>query len=90
METSVFRDRLFYIALNDPATQQKLHKVMKRDMTHVLPSCDFYTAVKMLHDMKISCLPVADEEKNLLGIITVTDVMRGLLAAYRLFDKTNS
>ena len=90
LETSVFRDRLFDIALNDPATQQKIHKVMKRDMTHVLPSCDFYTAVEMLYDMKISCLPVADEEKNLLGIITVTDVMRGLLAAYRLFDKTNS
>ncbi len=42
----------------------------------------------MLYEMKISCLPVTDEDKKLVGIVTVTDVMRGLLAAYRLFEKS--
>jgi len=44
----------------------------------------------MLHEMKISCVPVVDEDKNLLGIATVTDVMRGLLAAYALFEKNSA
>ena len=89
-ETKVFRARLFDVALSDPAKQQELHHVMKRDVIHVLPSCDFYDAVEMLYNMKISCLPVTDEKKNLLGIVTVTDVMCGLLAVFALFGKTNS
>ncbi len=89
-ETKVFRARLFDVALSDPAKQQELHHVMKRDVIHILPSCDFYDAVEMLYNMKISCLPVTDEKKNLLGIVTVTDVMCGLLAVYVLFGKANS
>ncbi len=89
-EDGVFRANLFHAASNEPATQQKLHQIVKRDVTHVLPSCNFFTAVKMLYDTKISCLPVTDEGKNLLGIFTVTDVMRGLLAIYSLLDKSKS
>ncbi len=44
-------------------------------------------AVKMLYEMKISCLSVTDDGNKLLGIVTVTDVLRGLLAAYALFEK---
>ena len=86
----VFRDRLFDVALNEPAVRQEVRKLMKSDAACVLPDCEFHTAVAMLYDRKISCLPVVDQEKNLLGIVTVTDVMRGLLAAYRLFNKTGS
>ncbi len=89
-QADVFRDRLFDVALNDPAARQEINKLMKPDTACVLPNCEFHTAVAMLYDRKISCLPVVDEEKKLLGIVTVTDVMRGLLAAYRLFDKTGS
>jgi CBS domain-containing protein len=39
--------------------------------------------------MKISSVPVIDEDNKLLGIATVTDVMRGLLAAYALFEKAS-
>ena len=85
--TDVFRARLFDVAPNELATQQSLHHIMRRNVTHVLPSCDFYTAVRMLYEMNISCLPVTDEEKKLVGMITVTDVMRGLRAAYGLFEK---
>lgn len=61
---------------------------MSRHVFHVLPSCSFYEAVKMLDEMKISCLPVVDEGKKLHGIVTVTDVMRGLLAACTLTAKS--
>jgi CBS domain-containing protein len=44
--------------------------------------------VKMLQELKISCLPVVDEEKKLLGIITITDVMKTLLGAYEADEKS--
>jgi CBS domain-containing protein len=44
----------------------------------------------MLYEMKISCLPVVDDEKRIVGIFTVTDVMRGLLAVYTLYEKFTS
>ena len=89
-ESKVFRDKLFEVTPDDPATRQTLNHIMKTDVIHVLPDCDFYTAVNMLYEMKISCLPVIDEEKKLLGIVTTKDVMRGLLAAYVLFDKSTA
>jgi acetoin utilization protein AcuB len=84
----VFRGRLFDVAANESATHQDLRQIMRGNVTCVLPSCDFYTAVKMLYEMNISCLPVTDEDKKLVGMVTVTDVMRGLLAAYGLFEKS--
>ncbi len=89
-EDGVFRANLFHAASNEPALQQKLHQLIKQDVTHVLPSCDFFTAVEILYDTKISCLPVTDKGKTLLGIFTVTDVMRGLLAVYKLNEKSKS
>ncbi|HIJ51569.1 MAG TPA: CBS domain-containing protein [Planctomycetes bacterium] len=84
--TEIFRGRLFDVASNEPATQRNLHQIMTRDVTCVLTSCDFYTAVRMLYEMNISCLPVTDKDKKVVGIVTVTDVMRGLLAVYGLFE----
>lgn len=62
-------------------------RIMKRDITYVPPDCSFHDAVKMLYEMKISCLAVTDDGNKLLGIVTVTDVIRGLPAAYALFEK---
>lgn len=86
-ETDEFRRRLFDVEPGEPATQQSLNQIMTRDVTSVLSSCDFYSAVKMLYDLNISCLPVTDSDKKIIGIVTVTDVMRGLLAAYGFFEK---
>jgi len=87
-KTEVFRAGLFDVDLNEPVIKQTTNRIMKRDVVHVPPGCSFHDAVKMLHEMSISCLPVTNDEKNILGIVTVTDVMRGLLAAYALFEKT--
>jgi len=84
----VFRSNLFDVAPEDTSLGLPLRKIMSQEIVHVLPTCSFYDAVKMLHDMKISCLPVVDDEKKLRGIVTATDVMRGLLATYRLTAKS--
>jgi len=87
LQTDVFRARLFDVDPGESAIQQPIDQIMQREIIHVRPGCSFYDAVKMLHEMSISCLPVTDDEKKLLGIVTVTDVMRGLLVAYGLFEK---
>jgi len=86
----VFRSGLFDVSSDEPALHESIDRIMKRDIIHVAPNCSFYDAVKMLYETKISCLPVVDGEKKLLGIVTVTDVMRGLLAAYALFEKSSA
>ena len=88
IEEKKFRSRLFDVDREDSSLELHLGRVMSRHVFHVLPSCSFYEAVKMLDEMKISCLPVVDEEQRLHGIITVTDVMRGLLAACTLTVKS--
>ncbi len=89
-QTEIFRGGLFDVDPNEPVIQQPVNRIMKRDVTHVPLGCSFRDAVKLLHEMRISCLPVTDDQKKPLGIITVTDVMRGLLAAYALFEKSSA
>ncbi|MHC4642058.1 MAG: CBS domain-containing protein [Planctomycetota bacterium] len=79
-----FRSRLFNVDREDSSLGLPLGRVMSRHVFRVLPGCSFYKAVQMLDEMKISCLPVVDKEKVFHGIITVTDVMHGLLAACTL------
>ncbi|HUW19993.1 MAG TPA: CBS domain-containing protein [Sedimentisphaerales bacterium] len=81
-----FRDQLFATEANDPALRLPLSRIMTSKVVYVSPDCDVYDAAKMLHELTISCLPVLDGEKQILGIVTVTDVMRALLAAYNLND----
>lgn len=89
-KTKVFRDKLFDVAPNEPVLKQSARNIMTCNPVHILPNCDFHTAVKMLYELKISCLPVVDDKENICGIVTVTDVMRGLLAVYALLDKADS
>lgn len=83
-----FHDRLFEVAPNNVALKRVLRDIIKREVISVPPSCDFYSAVQMLYARNISCLPVIDEERKPAGIVTVTDVMRGLKAAYELYEKS--
>jgi CBS domain-containing protein len=88
--TGAFRSSLFHVDVKDPSLSLPVTSIMTRNVTHVGPDCVFYDAVKMLHELKISCLPVVDKGKKLLGIITVTDIMRALLGAYELIEKSGA
>jgi len=89
-ETETFRSRLFAVDPKEESLRLPLGHIMTREVVFVSPGDSFYDAVKRLHEMRVSCLPVVDEEKKLLGIVTVTDVMRTLLGAYRLTEKARS
>ncbi|MHC4324115.1 MAG: CBS domain-containing protein [Planctomycetota bacterium] len=86
--TDAFRSSLFHVDMRDPSLNLPITSIMTRNVTHIRQNCSFYDAVKMLHELKISCLPVVDKDKKLRGIVTVTDVMRALLGAYELVEKS--
>ena len=88
--TEAFRSSLFHVDTRDPSLSLPIASIMTRNVTHIRQNCVFYNAVKMLHELKISCLPVVDEENKLRGIVTVTDVMRALLSVYELFEKSGA
>jgi acetoin utilization protein AcuB len=85
--TGGFRSSLFHVDNRDPSLNLPISSIMTRNITHIPQNCSFSDAVKMLHELKISCLPVIDKEKKLRGIVTVTDVMRALFSAYELAEK---
>jgi len=87
-ESAAFRGRLFAVDPTEESLKVPLARIMTREVVHVLPTDSFYDAVRTLHKMKVSCLPVVDEEKKVQGIATVTDVMRALLVAYKLTEKS--
>jgi CBS domain-containing protein len=88
--TDAFRSSLFHVDTRDPSLKLPITSIMTRNVTHIRQNCIFYNAVKMLYELKISCLPVVDEDKKLRGIITVTDIMKALLNVYELFEKTEA
>jgi CBS domain-containing protein len=53
-----------------------VEKVMTRDVKFAEPNEPIVHAAKRMLEMKIGCLPVVGEEKELMGLITETDVMR--------------
>ena len=88
--TDVFRSSLFHIDDRDPSLKLPVTSIMTRNVTYIRQDCIFYNAVKMLQELKISCLPVVGEDKKLLGMVTVTDIMRALLNVYENFEKTGT
>lgn len=89
-QTEVFRSDLFRVDPKDPSLQLGITDAMTRDVMSVLPSCSFNNAAKILHETSVSCLPVVDKQKKILGMVSVSDVVRTLLAAYRVAEKSQA
>ena len=90
LQAETFRSLLFSVDPKDPSLKLPLSRVMTVDVIDVLPSCSFYDAAKKMHEKKVSCLPVLNNEKEIQGIVTTMDVMRSLLAAYELSDRAGA
>ena len=84
-----FREHLFATNSWTKSLQLPLDSIMKRKVLHILPGCSVCEAADILYTKKISCLPVVDEQEKLRGIVTVTDLMRALLAAFEPAEKAD-
>lgn len=56
-----------------------IEKVMTKDPQTVSPGSPIKEAIQVMHDRKFGAIPVVDEGKKLVGIVTTTDAL-GLLA----------
>ena len=83
----IFREHLFATASGTISLQLPLESFMVRKVLHILPACKVCEAVDILYRKKVSCLPVVDEQEELRGIVTVTDLMQALLSAYGPAEK---
>jgi len=75
-----FREHLFLTNSSAKCLELPLEQIMKRNVLHVTP----------VLTKKISCLPILDDNDNPLGMITVTDLMRTLLAIYDPINKSTA
>ena len=50
-----------------------VREVMRRDLLTVGPDDPALVACKLMLERKLGCLPVVDEERNLVGILTEAD-----------------
>jgi len=56
--------------------QLKINEIMTRDPITISPSHTIQDALLIIQDAKVGALPVADENRKLLGIISVRDLLR--------------
>ncbi len=87
-EGEKFRTRLFAADPKDRNLSLPLTRIMTKEIVSVLPICGLFNAIGILYKNRINCLLVVDEEENLLGIVTVADVMRALFTVYEMVEKS--
>tara|TARA_R110000868_G_scaffold364037_1_gene626612 strand:+ start:154069 stop:154482 length:414 start_codon:yes stop_codon:yes gene_type:complete len=63
----------------DAATlNKKAHQILTRKPITLLPTSDFYEAVEIFKQHKISCIPVVNNEGKPVGIISWRDIIKAI------------
>ena len=57
---------------------KKAHQIMTRKPVTLAPNAGIYDAVKIFNNNNISCIPVVDDEHNLVGLISWRDILKVL------------
>src|SRR5689334_8071956 len=73
------RDVHAFVAKRPGALDIELAAMMTKNPIVVLPDMPLVDAARLLIDRRIHCLPVVDEARVLLGILTPTDVLRAII-----------
>lgn len=77
-----FREHIFSMPPDTPGLEVPLAHIMEWEVVCVTEDSSVADAAEKLQTEKLSCLPVLNADRNLSGIITVTDLMRVLLNAW--------
>lgn len=62
---------------------KKVHLIMSREVISANEEITLNQAVLMFYDHQISCIPILDEEKRPVGIITWRDIIKVIAVQYR-------
>ena len=64
---------------NDLATlNKKAHQILTRKPHTLSPDASIYEAIDNFNDLKISCIPVVDEQRRPVGILSWRDVIKAI------------
>lgn len=63
-----------------PLAELPVHLAMARAVVRCLPEQDVEAALRIMAEAQVHRLPVVDENERLVGILSMTDVLRGLQA----------
>jgi acetoin utilization protein AcuB len=70
--------------VHDTVTLNKrVHQIMTRKPITLLPSADVYDAIAIFNQYSISCIPIVNEQKRPVGIISWRDILRAIEANHR-------
>ena len=75
-ELSPFVGRMDARERDDQSLERRVHQIMTRNPVCATPEWAASEAVRRLQNGRHSCMPVVDEEKKLVGILTIRDVAR--------------
>lgn len=62
---------------------KKVHLIMSRELITATEETSLSDAVLLFHDHKISCLPIINEKKQAIGIVTWRDIIKLIAIQYR-------
>jgi acetoin utilization protein AcuB len=73
--------------LKDAATLNKrAHQIMTRKPVTLAANANIYDAIDVFNNHDISCLPIVDDERKPIGILSWRDILKAL-ASYREDNK---
>ena len=53
----------------------KVNECMCQDVCFVKPDCKVYDAARIMNENHIGCIPVCDEQRNVVGLLTDRDIV---------------
>ncbi len=65
--------------LKDAATLNKrAHQIMTRKPVTLAPNAEIYDAINIFNNKDISCIPIVDNERKPIGILSWRDILKAL------------
>jgi Mg/Co/Ni transporter MgtE len=58
---------------------QALEEIVKHEIPHLTPNASFGEVARLMADYNLTSIPVADEQRRMLGVVTVDDVLEAML-----------
>jgi acetoin utilization protein AcuB len=73
---SPFVDTISERMLDRATLDKKAHQIMTREVITLTSNDSIYTAIALFNQNKISCIPIINEKKHPVGIVSWRDVMK--------------
>ena len=53
----------------------KINECMNKDVCFVKPDCNIYDAARIMNENHVGCIPICNNQKNVVGVLTDRDIV---------------